>query len=259
MSIADILIIFASIVVTSFISGLLSLGGGTILMGVFVWILPVTLSMMLHGVTQFVSNGSRAIVYWKHIHWPVVTGYAIGAIGITIVFSLIAYVPNKVVVFLLCGTLPFANYLIPKGYALDVQKRGGSLTCGTVNTGVMLTSGVSGPVLDVFFNKTDLTRFQIIGTKGLIQSFAHVLKVIYFGGIILATTGEFDMGVLPWWVFVVAIFLSSAGNLLASKFVTKMTDQQFRKYATYMTLGVGATFFVRGVLLWIEGGSWIPQ
>lgn len=258
MSIADILIIFASIVVTSFISGLLSLGGGTILMGVFVWILPVTLSMMLHGVTQFVSNGSRAVVYWKHIHWPVVTGYAIGAIGITIVFSLIAYVPNKVVVFLLCGTLPFANYLIPKGYALDVQKRGGSLTCGTVNTGVMLTSGVSGPVLDVFFNKTDLTRFQIIGTKGLIQSFAHVLKVIYFGGIILATTGEFDMGVLTWWVFVVAIFLSSGGNLLASKFVNKMTDQQFRKYATYMTLGVGATFFVRGVMLWIEGGTLIP-
>lgn len=255
MSIVDILIILAAIVVTSFISGLLSLGGGTILMGVFVWIMPVALSMMLHGVTQFVSNGSRAIVYWKHIHWPVVSGYIIGAVLITIVFSMIAYVPGKVVVFMLCGALPFANYVMPKGYALDVTKRGGSLTCGAVNTAVMLTSGVSGPVLDVFFNKTALTRFQIIGTKGFLQSFAHILKIIYFGGIILATTGEFDMDLLPWWVFAVAVFLSSAGNLAASRFVTKMTDQQFRKYAQYMTLAVGITFLVRGILLWIEGGA----
>jgi len=195
VSIVDILIIFVSIVVTSFISGLLSLGGGTILMGVFVWIMPVALAMMLHGLTQFVSNGSRAVVYWKHIRWPLISGYVIGALAITGIFSLIAYVPDKAVVFLLCGTLPFANYVIPKGYALDVTKRGQSVTCGFVNTGVMLTSGVSGPVLDVFFNKTDLTRFQIMGTKGLIQSLAHCLKVIYFGGIILATTGEFDMGI----------------------------------------------------------------
>jgi uncharacterized membrane protein YfcA len=253
VSIVDILIIFVSIVVTSFISGLLSLGGGTILMGVFVWIMPVALAMMLHGLTQFVSNGSRAVVYWKHIRWPLISGYVIGALAITGIFSLIAYVPDKAVVFLLCGTLPFANYVIPKGYALDVTKRGQSVTCGFVNTGVMLTSGVSGPVLDVFFNKTDLTRFQIMGTKGLIQSLAHCLKVIYFGGIILVTTGEFDMGILPWWVFVAAIFLSSGGNLLASKFVNKMSDQQFRKYAQYMTLAIGVTFFVRGVMLLIEG------
>ena len=252
MSIADIIIIFSTIVVTSFISGLLSLGGCTILMGVFVWIMPVTLSMMLHGVTQFVSNGSRAVVYWKHIHWPVVSGYVIGAVSITVAFSLIAYVPNKVVVFLLVGTLPFANYLMPKGYALDVTARGGSLACGSVNTAVMLTSGVSGPILDVFFVKTGLTRFQTIATKGLIQSFAHVLKIIYFGGIILATTGEFDFDLLPWWVFVVAVFLSSAGNLAASKFVTKMTDAQFRKWAQRMTMAVGLTFLVRGVLLWMQ-------
>lgn len=252
MSITDIIIIFSTIVVTSFISGLLSLGGGTILMGVFVWIMPVTLSMMLHGVTQFVSNGSRAVVYWKHIHWPVVSGYIIGAVSITVAFSLIAYVPNKVVVFLLVGTLPFANYLMPRGYALDVTRRGGSLACGSVNTAVMLTSGVSGPILDVFFVKTGLTRFQTIATKGLIQSFAHVLKIIYFGGIILATTGEFDFDLLPWWVFVVAVFLSSAGNLAASKFVTKMTDAQFRKWAQRMTMAVGLTFLVRGVLLWMQ-------
>lgn len=255
MSITDIIIIFVSIVVTSFISGMLSLGGGTILMGVFVWIMPVSLAMMLHGVTQFISNGSRAVVYWKYIHWPVVSGYVIGAVGISLVFSLIAYVPNKVVVFLLVGTLPFANYLVPKGYALDITKRGGSHVCGAVNTAVMLTSGVSGPILDVFFVKTDLTRFQTMATKGLIQSLAHILKIVYFGGIIWLTTNDFDTDLLPWWVFVIAVILSAGGNLIASRFVNKMTDVQFRKYATWMTMAIGATFFVRGILLWIEGGG----
>jgi len=248
----DIIIIFVAIVATSFLSGLFSLGGGTILMGVFVWILPVTVAMLLHGVTQFASNGSRAVVYWKYIHWPIIGGYLVGAVIVTALFSLVAFVPSKVVVFLLVGALPFANYVMPKGYALDVTRRGGSLTCGAVNTSAMLLSGVSGPILDVFFVKTDLTRYQTMATKGLIQTFAHILKMIYYGGIIVFMP-EFD-AVLPWWVYAGAIVLSVLSNLAASRFHGKMTDVQFRAWTQRLTIAIGATFLIRGVLLWVEGG-----
>ncbi len=243
----DIIIIFSSIVITSFISGLLSLGGGTILMGIFTWMLPVTVAMILHGVTQFASNGARAIVYRHHIYWPVVTGYVIGALLVTGLFSLVAYVPNKVVVFLLIGGLPFVNYLLPKGYALDVTRKGWGFGCGAINTACMLTSGVSGPILDVFFVKTGLVRFQTIGTKGLIQSLAHVLKIGYFGSIIYMS-GEFDFN-MPWWVFIVCVVLSVVGNLAASRFIRQMTDVQFRAWSQRMTLIIGLTFLARGVLL----------
>jgi hypothetical protein len=247
---SDVIIIFSSIVVTSFISGLLSLGGGTILMGVFTWMLPVSVAMILHGVTQFASNGARAVVYRQYIYWPVVTGYVAGALLMTGLFSLVAYVPNKVVVFMLVGTLPFCNYLLPKGYALDVTRKGGGFICGAINTACMLTSGVSGPILDVFFVKTGLIRFQTIGTKGLIQSLAHVLKIGYFGTIVYLS-GDFEFN-LPWWVFVIAVVLSVIGNLAASRFIKRMTDVQFRAWSQRMTMAIGFTFLARGLLLWLK-------
>jgi hypothetical protein len=131
-----------------------------------------------------------------------------------------------------------------------VTKRGGGPTCGAVNTASMLLSGVSGPILDVFFVKTELTRFQTIATKGLIQTFAHVLKIVYFGGIIWFLP-DFEM-TLPWWVFAAAIVLSVLSNLAASRFIKMMTDVQFRAWTQRLTMAIGITFLVRGVLLWFE-------
>ena len=53
-----ILLVTATLV-TSLISGVLSMAGGMILMGVFGFFLSVPAAMVLHGVAQTVSNGSR--------------------------------------------------------------------------------------------------------------------------------------------------------------------------------------------------------
>ena len=51
------LLIFATFA-TSMISGLLSMAGGMILMGVFGFFLSVPAAMVLHGIAQAFSNGS---------------------------------------------------------------------------------------------------------------------------------------------------------------------------------------------------------
>ena len=57
--------------ITSVISGVLSMAGGMILMGVFAFVLSVPAAMVLHGVAQAVSNGSRVWFYREHIAWHV--------------------------------------------------------------------------------------------------------------------------------------------------------------------------------------------
>ena len=96
-------------------------------------------------------------------------------------FSWIAFVPGKIALFLHLGLLPFVNYLVPKEYALSVTRCGGALACGIANTACLLTAGVSGPILNVFYINSGLTRQQIIATKGFTQTTGHLFKIFYFG------------------------------------------------------------------------------
>ena len=61
MSGGAIAILLGAVLPTAFISGIFGMAGGILLMGVFVWLLPVAQAMVLHGITQTVSNCSRAV------------------------------------------------------------------------------------------------------------------------------------------------------------------------------------------------------
>ncbi|HSN19689.1 MAG TPA: hypothetical protein VLS49_03380, partial [Usitatibacter sp.] len=45
---------------TSFVSGILGMAGGMMLLGILLAVLPVPTAMALHGITQLASNGGRA-------------------------------------------------------------------------------------------------------------------------------------------------------------------------------------------------------
>ena len=61
-----ILLVLATLA-TSIISGVLSMAGGMILMGVFGFFLSEPAAMVLHGIAQTFSNGSRVWLYRRHI------------------------------------------------------------------------------------------------------------------------------------------------------------------------------------------------
>ena len=244
--------ILACIVGTSFISGVMSLGGGTILMGIMGWVLPVSVAMMLHGVTQIASNGTRGLIYWRHIYWPVLLKYFIGAAICVSIFAWIAYVPDKIVLFLLLGIMPFGNYLTPKKYALDITRGGTAYLCGFLVSACLLTAGVSGPILDVFYNKSTLNRYQIHATKGVTQSIGHLIKVIYFAFIL--NLMDDALAVLPLWVFAAVIPLAYLGVYLARRVVQAMSDDQFRSWTQYITMAIGTVFLIKALNLIINGG-----
>ncbi|MGZ5081409.1 MAG: hypothetical protein ACXWHZ_18785, partial [Usitatibacter sp.] len=56
-------ILAVSGLVTSFISGILGMAGGMILMGILLAMMPVPAAMMLHGITQLASNAWRAVLW----------------------------------------------------------------------------------------------------------------------------------------------------------------------------------------------------
>ena len=62
-------ILVPATLVTSFISAVLSMAGGMILMGVFDFSLTVRAAMVLHSIAQAFSNGSRVWLYRYLIKW----------------------------------------------------------------------------------------------------------------------------------------------------------------------------------------------
>ena len=70
----------ASVLSTSFVSGVFGMAGGMILMGLLLSLMPLAPAMALHGITQIASNVARAWLWRQHINWPIVARYAAGAL-----------------------------------------------------------------------------------------------------------------------------------------------------------------------------------
>ncbi len=242
--------LLVAVFATSYVSGVLSLAGGTILIAIFAWILPVPVTMMLHGVTQTASNGSRAIIYWRHLRWDIVGRYMAGAAVCLAVFAWLTFVPDKTLLFFLLGIMPFVNFLVPKGYALDIVRPSNSYVCGFINSATQLTAGVSGPLLDIFFVRTSLTRFEIHATKGLTQTLGHIMKIIYFAVIL----GFFEEAFvqLPAWLYIAVIPTAYLGNLAARQVVQKMSDSFFKGLTQYFAMGMGVIFLIKAFSLLLE-------
>jgi uncharacterized protein len=183
---------------TAFISGIFGMAGGMILMGILLGLLPVATAMVLHGLTQMASNGWRAWMWRQHIVWPVVVRYGAGAVAATLAFAALGLVPSKPTALILLGLISIGGLLVPNRFAPDVQRRGHGFGCGALCTLLQLVAGVSGPILDVFFVRSNLGRKDMVATKAAIQVLGHALKVAYFGQLLVGDGGAIAPTASSW-------------------------------------------------------------
>jgi uncharacterized membrane protein YfcA len=230
-----------AVVATSFISGILGMAGGMILMGALLALMPVPAAMLLHGVTQMASNGWRALLWRTEIAWPIAARIAAGALVALAVFGTLRLVVSRPVAYLILGTTPFATYLLPRDAHLDVDRRGHAFACGVVCTVLQLLCGVSGPLLDVFFLRSKMGRRAVVATKAAAQTFGHAVKILYFG----ALSAGADSAV-EWWLALTMIGLAMLGTTLSRKALERISDVDFRQWTRRTVLVVGAYYLGSG-------------
>ena len=152
-------------VATAFLSGLFGMAGGLILIGVLLALMPLPTAMVLHAITQMASNGWRAFLWRRHIRWRPVSVYLIGCAVALAVWSITRYVPDKPIALLLLGVTPFMARLTPPGLKPDPDSIWQGTFYGTICMGLMLMTGVSGPLMDTFFLGGKFDRRGIVATK----------------------------------------------------------------------------------------------
>ncbi|MBI1363660.1 MAG: TSUP family transporter [Proteobacteria bacterium] len=237
-----------SVLVTAFLSGIFGMAGGLILMGILAAVLPVGAAMILHGVTQMASNGWRCWVWREHIQLDVLRGYLISALSCVALFTAVHFTPDKAIVFIFLGLLPFIPYVLPPKLMPDVSKPLGPYVCGFLVTALQLTAGVSGAMLDVFYVRSPLTRHQVVATKAFTQTIGHFLKLIYFGTLV-------DMGgdvFLPWWIYAVCIVTAMTGTTLAKGVLHRMDDKQFRRWSQWVLNGIGLVYLAKAATMLVR-------
>lgn len=242
MSAATGALIAAAAFATAMLSGVFGMAGGLLLMGVLAWLLPVSAAFVVHGLLQLVANGWRALLHRRHIAWPIIGNYALASAAAAAVIAALSFVPSRPLLFLLLGLVPLLVWL-PKGWLqLDASKRSHALTSGFLVTLVNLTAGVAGPLLDIFFVRTALTRHQIVATKAATQVFSHAAKIAVFG---LPLLGAGGAGFPPWWVFALAIPLSMLGTAAGGLVLDRISDVDFKRWTAWIVTAIGAFYLVQ--------------
>ncbi len=244
MTLALYVLLCVTAFLTALLSGIFGMAGGLVLMGILALALPVSTAFVTHGILQAVANGWRAILHRQHIIWPVIGWYALSSALAALLVGAISYVPSKPALFILLGLVAMLVWL-PKNLAqLDAQKPAHAFISGFLVTLVNLTAGVAGPLLDIFFVHTKLTRHQIVATKAATQVFSHAAKILVYGGLTLNAAAD---KMLPWWFFASAVPLSMAGTLVGGRVLNRISDVNFKSWTAWIVTGIGLFYLLRGI------------
>ncbi len=250
MSILAAFFIVVMAFVTAALSGVFGMAGGLVLMGGLAVVLPVSAAFVTHGVLQLVANGWRAILHRKHVRWDIVGWYALASLIAGVAVSFLALVPSKPLLYLFLGLVPWLTWLPQRWINLDAARPPQAFLSGLSVTGLNLAAGVAGPLLDIFFVRTALTRHAIVATKAATQVFAHLAKIVVYGAPLFAAGGK---GMPPWWVFALAIPLSMAGTAVGGVILDRLNDVDFKRWTRWIVTGVGVTYLVQSAQLYLAG------
>ena len=240
------LIIVLATFATAFLSSIFGMLGGLILMGILVSLLPVAPAMVLHGLIQTTSNGYRAWLNRNDINWKIISSLLLGSIFSLIILFFIAFQPNQITVIFALGVLPFIAWLVPKEFSLDITKPHIAVLAGFVVVFTNLIAGVGGPLLDVFFQRVEMTRHQVVATKAVAQTIGHISKIVFFGGLIISFSFENWPDPL---LLATAVVLSVIGTTLGKRVLDIIDDEIFFRWTQIIILSVGALFIIRGLYL----------
>lgn len=240
---ASVLIVIAAFL-TSILSGVFGMAGGLIFMGVLAWLLPAAFALALHGVIQFASNTWRFLLHRRHVAWPVLLWFGIGAATAIGLFSLLIFSPTRFYVFLGLGLMPVLVWLPERWLSLDATRPGHAVGGGFVSTGLALVSGVSGPVTDLLFVRSKLNRHQVVATKAVMQAIGHASKILVYGGLLLSAPAR---AAIPLPVTAVAILASMAGIMVGGTLLDRISEAHFRTSRRWIITIVGAAFLVQAI------------
>ncbi len=168
-------------IVTSIISAIIGMGGGILLLAIMTFFLPIQLAIPIHGIVQLVSNSSRVYLLRKHVRWKFFKYFVVGLpIGASLSTVLLMKLLEKEHIYILLVSLIAYALFKPKKLPELKVKPPLWIFIG-IGTGISaILVGAVGPLIAPFFLRSDFTKEEIISTKAVMQTSAHLIKIPAF-------------------------------------------------------------------------------
>ncbi len=219
------------------------MAGGMILMFVLLSLYPVPVAMVLHGLVQLTANGSRCFILKSHIITEINLNYFWGALVALITFTLISFAPEKAYVLIMLGLFPNLMKFAMKFRRFDIRSKNSAIGAGLMMTSLQLLAGVSGPALDVFYQNSKLSRFEIVANKAFSQMISHFFKCIFYVSLI-SINNHF-----PSWLLAMAAFLAIVGTRVGTIILGRWNEKSFTRYTYKLITGVSFVCIIQGAYL----------
>lgn len=228
---------------TSMLSGIFGMAGGLVLLWFLLLLFPAGTAMAVHGVIQLTANGSRAWLSRRFIVWRIVAFMTLGVLSAAGLLLLFNYSPNAATVSILIGLMPILVWMPKRWFHLNANRTSHALLCGMASGGLTIAAGVSGPLIDIFFVRSQMDRREVVATKAMIQVVAHSIKILFYLGAALAlSTGE-------WGMVLLAAPFAMLGTQTGTRILHRLTDANFRTWTRWIVTGIGVFYFIQGIVL----------
>src|SRR3979409_999504 len=123
-----------TIVFSSFLSGVFGMAGGMVLLGVLLNYFDVPTGMIFFSIIQLFANGWRVVQWRRYVLWPIFGWYLPGAGRAFGCMWMIAFVPDKAMVYLSLGVMPFVVEALPASWRPNIEWPGVPFFTGVVTT-----------------------------------------------------------------------------------------------------------------------------
>jgi len=245
MNALTLAILGAAALITATISGFLGMGGGMVLLAIMTLLIPSQMVVPIHGVVQMASNGTRTLIFLRHVRWRVFAIYVvpatIGLIAATQVWS-----GDKLSWFKPAIGLFILAFLIYRRYSPKLRNPPLWIYAplGLFVGFLTIFVGATGPFLAPFFLREDFEKENVIATKAVCQMWLHMAKIPAF------LTLGFDYAA-HWPLLAGLVVAVIVGTALGKRLLGKMSERFFLVLFQGVLAIIAVVLIVNGVQAWL--------
>ncbi len=217
------ILLVASAVFTSALSGMMGMAGGVLMLAVIVSLVDTAYVVPLHAVVQLVSSSTRLGVYCRYIRWDIVKVFALGLLPGTVagifLFNLLPKDVTKLTmgIFILVFTFwPQTRWESRRGYS------GVFMPLGFISGALGVVIGTSGPLNAPFFIRQGMEKKELIGTRAACHALSHLLKIPFFGFIGINVFGNGN-----YRLIIILALATIVGTVLGRRMLTRIDERKF--------------------------------
>lgn len=220
ISMPTLSILTLSAFLTSILAGTIGMGGGIIFVGILASFVEATFVVPLHAALMIVSNGSRIVLFLKHINLRIVGFYSLGLLPASMAGIYVFKLLPKDLIKLMIGMFILAAIFTPLKPAKTVIGDRAFVWVGMLAGFFGIFFGASGPITAPFYLRRGIIKENFIATKAACQILDHVVKVFLFGFI--------GINVLAYGDVIVCLSLAVIlGTLIGKRLVKRLSEKAF--------------------------------